>query len=127
MFLTELELIADARPDLWKVGRPLIWLDKTYGKLTAPDGFLTDLASIPRVFRNLPWLDPNGNSRRPAVIHDWLYDTAPGRRYGKDFADAFLRSALLAEGATAGTARAFWLAVHLFGGPSWRAYRPPAP
>lgn len=124
MFLSDLELIAEPQPDKWRLGSSLVWMDKTYGKLTVPQGFVTDLASIPRILRNLPFLDPNGQSRRPAVIHDWLYDTAAGRRYGKDFADAFLRSALLAEGAHAATAGAFYWAVHLFGGPSWRAFRP---
>lgn len=123
MFLTCLELIAEPQPDLWRVAAPLVWQDKRYGLLTAPVGFVTDLASIPRVFRNLPFLDPDGQSRRPAVIHDWLYDTALGRRYGKEFADSFLRASLTAEGTSQRTAWAFWAAVHYFGGPSWRAYR----
>ena len=121
MFLTPLDLIADVRPDYWVTGRSLIWLDKTFGRLEVPIGFVTDLASIPRVFRNLPFLDPAGQSRRPAVVHDWLYDTATGRRYGKEFADSFLRAALLSEGATKATAGAFFYAVHWFGGSSWRA------
>lgn len=84
-----------------------------------PAGFVTDLASIPRLFRNLPWLDPNGLSRRPAVIHDWLYGSKEGRGYGKQFADSFLRSALIAEGAPQSAAGTFYYAVHWFGSGSW--------
>lgn len=119
MFLTQLTLTAEPQPDLWRLGAPLIWCDPAYGRLIVPTEFITDLASIPRLFRNLPWLDPNGLSRRPAVVHDWLYGSRAGRRFGKQFADSFLRSALMSEGAAKGTAHSFYLAVSWFGGESW--------
>lgn len=121
MFLTTLCLVEDQVPDsasadLWFVDAPLVWKDALYGTLTVPQGFRTDLASIPRALRNLPFLDPNGISRRPAVMHDWLY---AWQAKGKDFADNFLRAALLAEGASESTAGAFYYGVHLFGRLSW--------
>lgn len=119
MFLSDLVLIEDPRPDLWRLGSALIWEDKVFGRLEVPVGFVTDLASIPRAFRNLPFLDPNGVSRRPAALHDWLYGSAPGRRLGKPFADQFLYAALRSEGAGPKTAWAFWAAVHYFGASSW--------
>ena len=119
MFLTRFTSDDGPGPDLWTVRVPLVWLDATYGQLVVPAGFITDLASIPRLFRNLPMLDPNGLSRRPAVVHDWLYGSNEGRAHGKQFADSFLRSALLAEGASPAVAQTFYLAVHLFGGSSW--------
>jgi hypothetical protein len=119
MFLTALDLKADARPDYWAVASPLEWSDPVYGRLVAPVGFMTDLASIPRLFRNLPAFDPNGASRRPAVLHDWLYSSRAGYRYGRDFADSFLRAALLSEGASVWTARAFYLAVRMGGSSHW--------
>lgn len=119
MFLTDLELIAEPQPDIWRVGAPLIWCDPVFGRLEAPVDFKTDLASIPRLFRNLPWLDPDGVSRRPAVLHDWLYDTCGGRRWGKEFADDFLYAALCDEGAGRPTGWAYWAAVHYFGHWSW--------
>jgi hypothetical protein len=118
MFLTKLALEADTQPDIWVVCRPLIWRDPTYGLITVPDGFKTDLASIPRAFRNLPFLDPNGASRRPAVVHDWFYAT---QAKPKALADDFLRDALQSEGVGAATAAAFYYAVHWFGRSSWRA------
>ena len=44
--------------DLWK---PVI---------TVPEGFVTDLASIPRVFRLL--FPKNGHHRAAAIVHDYL-------------------------------------------------------
>jgi hypothetical protein len=120
MFLTDLELIADPKPDLWRLGAPLVWCDPVFGRLEVPAGFLTDLASIPRAFRNLPLLDPDGASRRPAAMHDYLYGSALGRRLGKTFADSFLRASLMAEGLSPRGAWVYWAAVHYFGGPSWR-------
>lgn len=121
MFLTQLDLKADAQPDYWVVASPLEWSDPVYGRLVAPVGFRTDLASIPRLFRNLPAFDPNGASRRPAVIHDWLYSSRAGYRYGRDFADSFLRASLLSEGASPLTARAFYWAVRVGGSNHWDA------
>lgn len=116
MFKTELWLEADTRPDMWIIAQPLVWEDATFGKLTVPQGFRTDLASIPRVLRNLPFLDPNGLSRKPAAAHDWLY---AWRGWGKKRADMFLYAALLAEGASHVVARTFELGVEWFGKAYW--------
>jgi hypothetical protein len=120
VFKSQLELIEDPEPDFWRLGVPLVWSDALFGTLTVPAGFKTDLASIPRLFRNLPLLDPDGASRRPAAMHDYLYGSALGRRLGKTFADSFLRAALVSEGLSPRGAWVYWAAVHYFGGPSWR-------
>jgi Protein of unknown function (DUF1353) len=39
--------------------------------VTVPKGFVTDFASIPRVFWSL--LRPDGDYTYPAIIHDFLY------------------------------------------------------
>lgn len=119
MFLTRLQLEDRSEPDLWTVAAPLVWCSPQFGRLVVPAGFITDLASIPRILRNLPILDPNGLSRRPAGMHDWLYGSKDGRRYDKQFADSFLRAALLTEGATQATASTFYYGVHWFGQSSW--------
>ena len=111
-------LEAGAVQDDWVVAQDLIWKDAKFGTLTCPRGFLTDLASIPRAFRNIPFLDPAGLSRRPAAMHDWLY---AWRGMGKDNADEFLHDALLAEGASPGVAQVFFLGVHEFGQAAWDA------
>lgn len=116
MFQTPLILAEDPEPDIWVLAAPLVWQDEISGKITVPEGFRTDLASIPRPFRNIPWLDPNGRSRRPAVLHDWLY---AWQVRSKDFADNVLRDALRAEGANRWEAGVFYYAVHWFGEMAW--------
>jgi hypothetical protein len=116
MFATPLIIEAyEGRDDFWIVRAPLIWQDDDFGLIHVPPGFITDLASIPRALRNLPAFDPNGKSRKPAVIHDWLYSVG----HDKARADEFLRQAMIAEGGTVGDADAFYEAVHLFGQRAW--------
>ncbi len=113
MFLNALVLKADSVPDMWIVAEPLVWSDKTYGRLVIPAGFRTDLASTP--FH----IDDNGPSRLPAVGHDALYNI--GQRLGKDFADSFLRDAILACGGGRMRSQTYYRAVQWFGGFAWRA------
>lgn len=120
MFTTPLILQADSRPDLWSVAAALVWTDPLLGTVTVPAGFETDLASIPRLLRNLPDLDTNGLSRRPAVLHDYLYCMGCTTR---DAADRTLQRALLAEGATRFTAWVYYTGVHWGGGAPWTRYR----
>src|SRR5579862_8222813 len=109
MFLTSLELLALPQPDEWQLITPLVWSDETYGDLSVPAGFTTDLASTPFHIAD------NGPARRPAAVHDWLYGSAEGRTHGKSFADKFLRDSLLAEGAGRLMAWTFYLGVKFFG------------
>jgi hypothetical protein len=116
VFTTGLFLEAGAVEHQWIIQAALIWTDAKFGMLSCPRGFITDLASIPEAFRNIPFIDPDGLSRRPAAMHDWLY---AWRGIGKDDADEFLRVALLAEGCTPAAAATFYLGVHVFGQSSW--------
>lgn len=119
MFKSELVLEEyDGHPDLWVIAAPLLWSGNGFPDFTVPAGFITDLASIPRVLRDLPAFDPNGPSRRPAAMHDWLY---AWRGVDKDMADAFLRAAMLEEGCALEEAVAFFDAVHYFGADAWAA------
>lgn len=123
MFKSELCLTAiGGRPDLWRFTSPLIW-EASNGPagpgetITVPKGFITDMASIPHVLDWLPNLDRMGLSRRPAALHDWLY--GGDRTRGKDYADATLRAALLAEGMSSVGAFEIWFAVSKFGRAAW--------
>lgn len=119
MFLNDLVLKADPVPNMWVVVLPLVWFDETYGRLVVPQGFRTDLASTPL------HLD-DGYTRPEAVAHDALYNL--GQALGKDFADRFLRDALLACGCGRMRSQVYYLGVHWFGGFAWRAAgaEPPA-
>lgn len=119
MFRSELEIIAiDGSPGLWRLGAPLVF--RYLGEdLTAPVGFVTDLASIPRVLDWIPGFDRDGVSRRAAVIHDALYNI--DRTRGKGFADEVLYQGLLSEDAGFEVARLIWAGVHFFGARAWES------
>jgi len=54
--------------------RPLVYYigDKdSSAVVTVPEGFRTDLASVPRFAR--PLFQPDGRHAAAAVVHDWLY------------------------------------------------------
>ena len=45
-----------------------VWKD---GRIDVPEGFQTDLSSIPRVARSI--IPQIGDQNGPSVIHDWCY------------------------------------------------------
>jgi hypothetical protein len=102
--------------DQWILDAPWsvkVWRTKTSDVevITIPAGFVTDLASVPR----LPgaYMLFGGRARRSAIVHDFLYET----QAGKDFADDVFHAAMKAEGMNWFTRSAMFTAVHLFGGP----------
>lgn len=50
----------------WILESDLIWDD-----ITIPAGFITDLASIPRIAQSI--IPVNGKHRSAAILHDYLY------------------------------------------------------
>jgi hypothetical protein len=107
------------RPDYWIVRAPLIWATENE-TITVPYGFETDLASIPRMAQGVPGFAPTGRSRRPAVLHDYLYASADRPRME---ADRLFYVALLAEGVHEPIARIYYRAVRLGGGGAWARHR----
>lgn len=61
---------------LWKIHQPFEFYltDDETDIIEVPVGFITDLASVPRIFWSL--LPPNGKYAKAAIIHDYLYDNA---------------------------------------------------
>lgn len=57
----------------WRLFADLDYETRTGQVLTIPHGFITDLASIPRVFHVL--IPVNGKHRAAAIVHDYLYVT----------------------------------------------------
>lgn len=99
-------------------------IDGSGHSITAPRGLITDLTSVPPVFRIFvgrvgPWLEA-------AILHDWLYvawQLVPGRE-PSERDRAFADRAMLAgmEAARVGWLRrnAIYLALRLFGAPNFR-------
>lgn len=99
----------------WELLAPL---NVTWGdyEFQVKEGFLTDLASIPRVVR---WLVPKGrNESKAAVVHDWLY-RHDFCRMSRAEADA-LFLAIMEECGVGGIRRqVIYRAVRIAGGFSW--------
>lgn len=112
-FLTPLDLRA-YKPGEWVVLLALIYMAKDGVRHIVPRGFVTDLASIPRLFRDL--FDVNGLSREPAVLHDFLYCIQYTTRAE---ADALFLEALEAVGVGRAARYAMYLAVRSGGWMYW--------
>lgn len=113
MFTTTPVLSVLPAPDKWRLEVPLRW-EAPDIDLTIPKGWVTDLASIPRMFQNV--MDVDGLSRCPAILHDWLYNAQFTTR---EFADEQLRRALILYGESAAAARVYWLGVRAGGWLPW--------
>ena len=85
-----------------------------YPDVTVPKGFVTDLASIPRIFYSL--LPPDGDYTVPAIIHDYLYWTQTTTR---NQADNILRFSMQDYKIGPITRTVIYNAVHVGGGSAW--------
>ncbi|EAP2902404.1 DUF1353 domain-containing protein [Salmonella enterica subsp. enterica serovar Chester] len=68
----------------WRVHEPFaFYLSEDYSDvIEVPAGFITDLATIPRIFWSL--MPPDGRYAKAAIIHDYLYDNALRTKYEAD-------------------------------------------
>jgi hypothetical protein len=92
---------------------------KVKGKeITVPVGFMTDFASVPRLFWRLapPW----GLYSRAAVVHDWLYQSGA---FDKETTDLIFKALMVRYGVPAWKAQLMYAAVKWFGGKAWDACR----
>lgn len=108
-FLDEL-LVWHVGADRWKLQRELRYQSRADGVFTVPAGIITDLASIPHIFR--VFLSPAGKYARATVLHDWLYKT---RSVSRETADALLLEGSEALGVGRLTRWAMHRAVRAFG------------
>ena len=103
----------------WVVLAVIEWLSARI-RVLVQKGFITDLASIPRLLRAV--FDVNGPSRLPGVLHDWLYCTgqdADGNSITRRQADDLFREALAACGVGLIARNLYWSAVRTFGWIYW--------
>jgi Protein of unknown function (DUF1353) len=98
--------------------RPITWApnqgESSYNAVTVPEGFVTDLASIPRMFWSI--LQPDGLYAYAAVVHDFLYWT---QSTSKDAADSIFRYTMEELGVGPWTIKILFEAVHLAGQVAW--------
>ena len=112
------ELILEPFDDerTWKLQQKFQYQSDLLGcAITVPKGFVTDGASVPRIFWNLR--PPFGLYGEAAVIHDYLYRWQRFTRRQSD--DTFLEG-MRVKGTPKLIYMVIWAAVRLFGASAWR-------
>jgi hypothetical protein len=114
-FVTPLRLQLNEDEESWTVIDPLIYVTNipVNGKyvIIVPAGFVTDLASVPRV--PFAYLLAGGKAQKAAVVHDYLYVMALG---SKEDADNIFKEAMgVSKGISSLRKNYMHKAVSLFG------------
>jgi hypothetical protein len=86
--------------------------------IEVPAGFVTDYASIPRIFQNI--ISTYGQHGKAAVIHDYLYQMVRENRFNRAIADAIFYEAMGVLGVGFIKRYIMYLAVRCFG---WAAVK----
>jgi hypothetical protein len=101
----------------WVMQKPLVYEHPVSKReIVVPAGFVTDLASVPRVF----WMafPPCGKYTPAAVVHDYLYWEQP-EWCSREAADEVLLKAMAESGVGWGTRTSIHRSVRAGGGRSW--------
>lgn len=110
-----LELVGENR---WRLAMPFEYHVGTYPSdevICVPAGFVTDLASIPRLL--WPLLPPQGRYAKAAILHDWLYAQGPtGDERARLDADRVFLEAMGVLGCPAAVRWLLYVSVRVFGG-----------
>lgn len=110
--------ISRFREPIYFLTAPISWTpnpgQERYEAVTVPHGFVTDFASIPRVFWSV--LRPDGEYAYAAVVHDYLYWTQIRSR---EEADDILKMAMEDFDIGAMTVGTIYNAVRLGGQMAW--------
>ncbi|EJG5924633.1 DUF1353 domain-containing protein [Salmonella enterica] len=96
----------------WRVYEPFAFYlsDDESDVIEVPAGFITDLATVPRIFWML--LPPDGKYAKAAIIHDYLYDNA---LRSKKEADLIFLDGMTVLGVPKWKRMVMYLAVRVFG------------
>lgn len=85
----------------------------SYGLITVPAGFITDGASIPKMFWSV--LSPFGDYFAAAVVHDYLYSPR-NETYTRKESDLIFKEAMFNIGVPWYRRELIFRAVRMFGG-----------
>lgn len=132
MFITEVHIdIEYVDGKIWRLLQDVIYVceeaiaeQPEMTMITVPKGFVTDFASVPRIFWNI--LPPTGKHSFAAIVHDWLYykgEVKPGVPCTKSFADQVFKEALREAGVNKVCRNLMYWAVKYFGNGVWDTRR----
>jgi hypothetical protein len=117
------ELILTPLPNgkSWKLHQGFSYETDLGALIEVPAGFVTDLASVPRIL--WPLLPPFGRYTGAAVVHDWLYSEhrLGHGHFARCNADSILLEAMIDLNVGRVTRNLVWIGVRLGG---WWAWRP---
>jgi hypothetical protein len=102
-------------PPVFMVSAPLKYTTRDGHQITVPVGFVTDLASIPRLL--WWWQAPHAATMAPAIVHDYLYWE---QSCSREEADAIIYLAALDTGMSKANAFAVYQGVDKAGGGPWK-------
>lgn len=94
----------------WETVGTIHYVDGEGRHITVPSGFITDLASVPRVLWSV--VPPFGTYTYAAIIHDYLYRQGGTSRV---VADATFAEVMEVEGTDKFTRLIVYLSVRMFG------------
>lgn len=97
------------------------YLSTVHGEIEVPAGFITDGASVPRIFWGV--LSPFGDYFGAALIHDFLY-SPNNRRFDRRTCDAIFLQAMTDAGVPWLRRRVIHRAVRVGGWASFRGNHP---
>lgn len=120
-FLTPLR-VEYVTNDFWLVHEPLLFRSREVAPgvlFTAPAGFYTDFASVPRCIRGL--ISKYGKHARSSVLHDLLYFT--GYAGSRSTCDDLFDEAMGVEGQGDLSRLIIYQAVCTFGAHAWNEHR----
>jgi len=96
--------------------KPFVYVTKRGSTITVPEGYNTDLASVPRGLWNFS--PPGGKYREAAVIHDYIY-TDLTIRFTKKEADRIFLEAMEEIGINWFQRKLMYAAVRIGGRGNW--------
>lgn len=110
-----MENATDQDDGKWRLTQPLIY-DSDVAKrvIVVPVGFVTDLASVPRV--PIAYMLAGGTSNEASVVHDFLYTS---HIVDRETADAVLKEASAVTGVPAWRRWIMWAGVRIGGASHW--------
>jgi hypothetical protein len=115
-FETPLRMEDTSDGDHFLVYEPLIYVSCKGERYTVPAGFVTDLNSVPWLFRRL--IPKSTNTNRAAVLHDFLYAIG----HSKAEADYLYGEAIDACNAHPVKRWILFQSVDKFGGSAWKKH-----
>ena len=87
-------LVLEVVDEGWQLTQPFIYHSELLNRdIELPTGYVTDLASVPRLFRFIVPV-ANAKNRRAAVVHDYLCTNPEGLVKDQKQADQVFREAL---------------------------------